>query len=94
VLTLTETASEQIRTITTSSDLPAGGGMRIASDPATNNLTLSLAPTPVVGDEVVDDAGARVFLDQQAAAVLDDKALDATPGTDGQVQFTITEPQR
>jgi Fe-S cluster assembly iron-binding protein IscA len=92
VLTLTQNASTQIRTLINQPELPHGCGMRIANDPVTNNLTLSLAATPVDGDAVVDDAGARVFLDAEAAALLDDKALDATSDPNGQLQFTIQEP--
>ncbi|MGH3049119.1 MAG: hypothetical protein ACRDLK_03095 [Gaiellaceae bacterium] len=32
---------------------------------------------PIEGDEVVEEGGAKVFLDGLAATVLDDKTLDA-----------------
>jgi Fe-S cluster assembly iron-binding protein IscA len=66
--------------------------MRIANDPASNALTLTLVPTPAAGDQVLEEDGARVFLDQQAAALLDDRALDAAPDNAGQVKFTIADP--
>lgn len=92
MLTLTDNATTQIRNLCSHPDLPEGSGMRIANDPSSNNLTLSLAPTPADGDSIVDAAGARVFLDSQAAHLLDDKSLDATSDPTGQVQFVIAEP--
>ena len=91
VLTLTENAATEIRNLTADPELPEGCGMRIANDPASNALTLTLVPTPATGDQVLDEDGARVFLDQQAAALLDDRALDVAPDNAGQVQFTIAD---
>jgi hypothetical protein len=46
------------------------------------------APQP--GDQVVEaEAGARVFLEENAAETLDDKILDAQVDDNGGVQFTI-----
>ena len=95
VLTLTDNAASEIRNLTADPELPEGCGMRIANDPASNALTLTLVPTPAAGDQVLEEDGARVFLDQQAAALLDDSALDAAPDNAGQVKFTIADtPQR
>jgi Fe-S cluster assembly iron-binding protein IscA len=91
MLTVTDNAAAEIRNLTGRPDLPEGGGMRIASDPAAGALTLSLAPAPVGGDAVVDASGARVFLDSAALSVLDDKALDATVDQEGRVQFVVAE---
>jgi iron-sulfur cluster assembly protein len=91
VLTLTDNAATEIRNLTADAELPEGCGMRIANDPASNALTLTLVPTPAVGDQVLEEDGARVFLDQQAAALLDDRALDAEPDNAGQVKFTIAD---
>jgi iron-sulfur cluster assembly protein len=92
VLTLTDNAATEIRNLTADPELPEGCGMRIANDPASNALTLTLVPTPAAGDQVLEEDGARVFLDQQAAALLDDRALDAAPDNAGQVKFTIADP--
>jgi iron-sulfur cluster assembly protein len=91
VLTLTDNAATEIRNLTADPELPAGSGMRIANDPASNALTLTLVPTPAAGDQVLEEDGARVFLDQQAAALLDDRALDAAPDNAGHVKFTIAD---
>ena len=91
MLTVTDNAAAEIRNLIGRPDVPEGGGMRIASDPAAGSLTLSLAPEPAGGDAVVDTSGARVFLDSAAVSVLDDKALDATVDQDGRVQFVVAE---
>ena len=46
------------------------------------------APQP--GDQVLEEAGARVFLEETAAETLDDKVLDAQVDENGGVQFSIT----
>jgi iron-sulfur cluster assembly protein len=93
MLTLTDDAVMAIRTVTDGRSVPDEGGLRITSDP-TGALTLSLANGPSLGDQVVEDSGARLFLTPEAAQALDDKALDATIGTDGSVQFAVADPSR
>ncbi|HEY2937868.1 MAG TPA: hypothetical protein VGJ25_14795 [Gaiellaceae bacterium] len=41
-------------------------------------IELSLEESPSEGDEVVEDGGARLFVDGEAARLLDSKLLDAT----------------
>jgi len=76
VLTLTEKAATEIRNLIAQPEVPDDGGVRIASNPE-GSLTLALAGSPSAGDAVVDDDGARVFVEQQAGQLLDDKTLDA-----------------
>lgn len=73
------------------SEVPEAGGLRIANDPAGESLTISLAAVPAEDDKVVDDSGARLFLDPQAAQVLDDKTLDAQADPEGGLQFGIAD---
>ena len=89
MLTLTNEAAAEIRNIVAQPDLPDTGGLRIANDPTAGSLTLSLAALPAEDDKVLDDSGARVFLDPQAALILDDKTLDVTPDQEGRTQFSI-----
>ena len=89
MLTLTTAAAAEIRSIVERPEVPDGGGLRIANDPAAGSLTLSLAAMPAEDDKVLDDSGARVFLDPQAAAILDDKTLDVTADGDQGAQFAI-----
>jgi iron-sulfur cluster assembly protein len=89
MLTLTPVAAAEIRNIVDQPEVPDGGGLRIAHDSAAGSLTLSLAAVPAEDDRVLDDSGARVFLDPEAAAILDDKTLDVTSDNSGQIQFAI-----
>jgi Fe-S cluster assembly iron-binding protein IscA len=93
VLTLTDNAVSVIRTLTAQPEVPEGAGLRIAADTAGNSggLTLSLATSPAEGDKVVDNEGARLFLEPTAADVLDDKALDADVDDQGKVSFALAE---
>jgi Fe-S cluster assembly iron-binding protein IscA len=89
VLTLTENACNAVSSIVGQAATAPGAGLRIAEDGSSSNLGLVVAEAPQPGDEIVEDAGARVFLDDKAVAVLDDKVLDAEYQAGGGVQFTI-----
>lgn len=91
MVTLTDNAAEAIRNLTDQPTVPAGAGLRIATDPTAGSLSLSLVATPMEGDQVVDSSGARLFVDPDAAQLLDDKALDATVDSNGAVQFAVAE---
>jgi iron-sulfur cluster assembly protein len=88
---LTDHAVGAIHALTEQPEAPEGAGLRITTDPARGALTLSLAATPAQGDAVVESAGARLFLDPDAAMALDDKTLDARTDTDGQVRFSVAD---
>jgi Fe-S cluster assembly iron-binding protein IscA len=89
MLAVTDKAVGVIRDITTQQNLPEGAGLRIAADPVADSLTLSVSPKPQDGDVVLDASGARIFLDFEAAQLLDDKALDAGTDDSGAVQFAV-----
>jgi iron-sulfur cluster assembly protein len=91
MLTMTENAVTQIRTLTDLPDAPDGAGLRISADPTAGALTLSLAATPGEEDTVLDTDGARLFLDSSANTMLDDKTLDAVTDPSGEIQFAIAE---
>jgi Fe-S cluster assembly iron-binding protein IscA len=90
VLTLTENAASEIRNLVANPEVPDDGGVRIASNPE-GALTLALAAGPADGDAVVDQSGARVFLEAEAGQLLEDKQLDAGVDPNGNVQFSITQ---
>jgi iron-sulfur cluster assembly protein len=94
MLAVTENAAAVIRDLTGSENAAVGAGLRIATDPSAGSLTLSLAPEPAEGDQVLDASGARLFLDFAAAQLLDDKALDAAVDDQGAVQFAVTDVPR
>jgi iron-sulfur cluster assembly protein len=80
MLTITSNAAEAIRAIVDSTDVPDDGGLRISvaqQDGAQAALELAVSPAPMEGDEVVEEEGAQVFLDELASMALEDKSLDA-----------------
>jgi len=90
VLTLTDQAVAALRELTTQSGLPAEAGLRIAPpESGADGLALSLADGPQAGDQVIEDAGVHVYVQADAAAALDDKALDARIGETGEVSFQL-----
>ena len=50
---------------------------------------MEAAEGPLPGDQVVEEAGARIFLEESAATLLDDKTLDAMVDESGTVQFAV-----
>ncbi len=89
MLTLTENASTVVKTLIDQQGSEASG-LRISQD-APDSPALHVIPSdsPQPGDQVVEEAGARVFLEETAAITLDDKMLDAQVDDRGGVQFTI-----
>ena len=90
MLTLTENASTVVRTLVDQTGAADEAGLRISQD-APDSPALHVIPTetPQPGDRVVEEDGARVFLEEVAAVTLDDKILDAQVDDHGGVQFTI-----
>ena len=93
MLVLTEAAAEVVKSVTETPQAPDGTGLRITQTPpepgSGSGLELAAASEPGAGDQIVETAGARVFLDPQAAAYLEDKVLDAEVDTQGKVRFTL-----
>jgi iron-sulfur cluster assembly protein len=91
-LALTENAVEAVKGILSSADQVETGGVRMVAEAegARTNLRLSIVSLPAEDDEVIDEHGARVFLEPRAAELLDDKVLDASV-EQNQVAFSITD---
>lgn len=90
MLTLTDQAVTAIRNLTARAGLPPETGLRISpEDGATRELALSLADAPQAGDQVIEAADVHVFVQPEASAVLEDKALDAQINEDGEVSFAL-----
>ena len=90
MLTLTDHAVAALRDLTTQPGLPAQTGLRIApQDGGADGLALSLEEGPQAGDQVIEDAGIHVYVQPDAAAALDDKALDARISETGEVSFQL-----
>ena len=93
LLALTDSAVEAVKHIVSSSDeSPETGGLRLVAEQAgvQTNFQLSVVALPAEDDEVIDEQGARVFLEPEAASLLEDKVLDASVEQD-QVAFTIAD---
>jgi iron-sulfur cluster assembly protein len=86
VLTLTPSAAEIVRTLVEQSAAPDSGGLRIAASAEVGGesvaLELALVEEPEALDETIEQEGATVYLDPEAAELLDDKLLDAQVAED------------
>lgn len=81
MLTLTNDARLAIAGLVEPMGPEGHGGVRIAVQPSLDGegpeLNLAVASEPAPGDSVIDENGARVFLDASAAALLEASTLDA-----------------
>ena len=88
MLTLTENACSIVKRYTDHPDTPDDAGLRITSTPEAQ-LAVTTADQPAAGDQVVEQDGAKVYLDQDAAVQLDDKVLDAGIDDAGNIEFGL-----
>ena len=90
MLVLTDTAATVINSLGDQPGWNDAAGIRIAGpNDGSSQLDLAAAEAPIEGDQVVEQDGARVFLEPGAARMLDDMVLDAAVQDDGSVQFTL-----
>jgi len=93
MLVLTEAAAEVVKSLTATPQGPEGAGLRItssATDPGTpGGLEVAAAPGPGAGDQVIEAAGAHVYLEPRAAVFLQDKVLDAEVDSEGKPHFSL-----
>jgi iron-sulfur cluster assembly protein len=89
VLTLTDRAAATIRTLTSQPGIPEDTGLRMSlQDSDAGTLALSLeGPQP--DDAVIEDGGARVFVQRDAANIVDDRELDAELDEEGRASFML-----
>lgn len=94
MLTLTDTATAIVNEITHQPGRSESAGLRITTaatpEPA---FEVTAAEQPEPGDQivtqVVEQGQATIYLDAQAAELLDDKVLDAAVDPDGRVEFAL-----
>lgn len=91
MLLLTPTAIEAVRTITSVEGTPTDAGLRISTTEGAETLQMAVAAGPDEQDQVLTAEGARVFLDEQAAAFLDDKILDTGLDPNGEGGFVLAK---
>jgi len=95
VLTITPEASQAIRGILAASEAPDGSIFRIAPQGQDGTapgpgLMLSVIDSPPPDDQIVEGEEVSVCVEPSAAAMLDDKELDATVVGE-EVSFSIAE---
>ena len=89
MLTLTDNASTIVKEI--AAQIPEAAGLRITSESADQpSFEVEPAAAAEPGDEVVEQDGATIYLDEAANLQLDDKVLDAAVDQNGGVQFALT----
>ncbi|NNH75970.1 hypothetical protein HLB23_40000 [Nocardia uniformis] len=91
MLMLTPTAIEAVRTLTSAEGTPEGSGLRIFATENAEAIALAVAEAPAEQDKVLDADGSRIFMDEQAAAFLDDKILDTGLDPEGQGAFVLAQ---
>ncbi|MFE7844263.1 Fe-S cluster assembly protein HesB [Microbacterium sp. NPDC057407] len=89
MLTMTPTAAEAVKQIVARVPQAEDGGVRIRDTGTDTGFELSVTADPEPQDTIVVTDGARVFLDETAAHVLDDRVLDAELADDGSMRFAL-----
>jgi len=95
MLELTDSAAEAVRALVAASDETLEtGGLRVAAEQEGDMVSLefNVVVLPGEDDEVIEDQGARVFLEATAASLLDDKVLDASV-QDDRIAFMLTDQE-
>jgi Fe-S cluster assembly iron-binding protein IscA len=88
MLTLAPSAVEAVDALLHDPQVPDDAGLRIsATDDA--QLTVGIVTAPAPGDQVIEDQGARVFVDPGAAPLVDDAELEAH-SQGNQIAFALT----
>jgi iron-sulfur cluster assembly protein len=93
LLALTDRAVEAVRDVVASSDEASEtSGLRLTAEVAGTQarFKLRVAALPAEDDEVIEEGGARVFVEAEAASLLDGKVLDASVDQN-QVAFTVID---
>lgn len=95
MLALTPEATQAIEHILTAPGVPSGAGIRIMpvapdnGEGVTSELQVEVAEQPGEGDEVIEEAGARVFVEDSVCGYLQDKKLKAEVVKE-RVRFSLT----
>jgi iron-sulfur cluster assembly protein len=95
MLTLTNNAVEAVKgLVSTSQEIAETGGLRLTAqrDGTQASFKLRVAQVPAEDDQVIESRGARVFVEPDAASLLDDKVLDAAIEQDGVAFMVLDRP--
>ena len=87
MLALTENVTEIVKKL--EEEVPAISGLRIATEADGQSLSVSPADQAAPGDQVVEQDGATVYVEEAAAQMLDAMVLDGGVDEDGNIQFAL-----
>ena len=87
MLALTENVTEIVKQLT--EEVPDIAGIRVATEPDGQSLSVSPAEQAVPGDQVVEQDGATVYVEAAAADILDQMVLDGGVDADGNIEFAL-----
>lgn len=87
MLALTENVTEIVNQL--AEEVPEMSGVRIATEPDGQSLSVSPAGHAVDGDHTIEQDGATVWLDPVAADALDGMVLDGGVDETGNIQFAL-----
>ena len=87
MLALTENVTEIVKKL--SDEVPAISGLRIATEPDGQSLSVSPADQAAPDDQVIEQDGATVYVDAPASVMLDDKILDGGVDAEGNIEFAL-----
>jgi Fe-S cluster assembly iron-binding protein IscA len=88
MLTLSPSAVDAVGSLLQRTEVPEDAGMRIGAAGA-SEFTIEIVSEPEPDDQVIEQGEARVFVDSEAAPMLDHAQLDARTQGD-QVAFGLT----
>ena len=89
MLTLTENVTDIVNQLT--DQVPEVNALRIAAEADGQSLSVGPADQAAEGDQVIEQDGATFYVDQVASMMLEDKVLDGTVDTEGNIQFALGE---
>jgi Fe-S cluster assembly iron-binding protein IscA len=93
MLAISPAAADAISTALDAAAVPDGAGLRLAAGPKTDRGTaieIAFVTAADPTDQVIEtDAAADVFVESATAELLDDQVLDAGPGPEGTISFTL-----
>lgn len=96
MLTLTETAGTVVKTLADRTIVSLGAapgaseaGLRISSAESSDSFDVAVAARPEPTDQIIESSGARVYLEDLVAPVLNDTVLDAEVDDGGSVHFSL-----
>ena len=87
MLALTENVTDIVKQL--AEEVPGISGLRIATEPDGQSLSVSPADHAEQADPVVEQDGATVYVDEPASEFLADKILDGGVDEEGNIQFAL-----